>query len=330
MASESRAVFFQNMPAPLDFIKYMMLPKFHLAIALAAPFVGIVPFTDVCNFATVFSWFKRHVHETPLLLNTFWGFEPPFWLLPNHFVTGPTGLRPSSAMAETSFQALNRWLLDVRRGGLNIVYVSMGTMAKLEKWQVEGVYNGLHALNCAVIWSLKEDQQAHLPVLQADLPTRFFIHKWLPQAEVMLLKEVAVVITHCGWGGLMETMAAGKPIVGTPFFADQHELTAAAVRLGVGVRLLPKHFQASAVQQAVGSVLDDRTFAAEAQKLQRALAATGGATRCCEIIEQCTVHGTAGITTPEPGPFWPGLLVLVLLAVLAFVYYLVSRNYLCF
>jgi UDP:flavonoid glycosyltransferase YjiC (YdhE family) len=32
---------------------------------------------------------------------------------------------------------------------------------------------------------------------------------------------VVAVITHCGWGGFMECIQAGKPILAAPGFADQ-------------------------------------------------------------------------------------------------------------
>lgn len=33
----------------------------------------------------------------------------------------------------------------------------------------------------------------------------FFVSKWTPQAELLQDPSVKVVITHCGWGGTLET-----------------------------------------------------------------------------------------------------------------------------
>merc|ERR1712151_606770 len=142
---------------------------------------------------------------------------------------------------------------------------------------------------CAMIWALKEDQQAFLPTAR---PSRFFINKWLPQAEALQLKEVAVVVTHCGWGGFMETVAAGKPIVATPFMGDQPDNAKLAVERGMGELLPPKKFEARYVQAAVGKVLNDEKYKAAAEEVQRALLASGGVTKCCEIIEDIIANGS--------------------------------------
>merc|ERR1712176_56451 len=162
-------------------------------------------------------------------------------------------------------------------------------MVALKQWQVEGIYNGLEPLGCAVIWSLKEDQQAFLP---ANLPKRFFVHKWLPQAEALQLKDVAVVVTHCGWGGFMETVAAGKPIVATPFMGDQPDNAQLAVERGMAELLPPKQLKAISVQAAVGKVLNDPKYATAAAEVQRALHASGGAPKCCETIEDIVANGS--------------------------------------
>merc|ERR1712151_1357886 len=98
-------------------------------------------------------------------------------LSPNFILTGPTAPRSTNVVVETPMQALNDWLKEMREASYKIVFVTMGSMIALKKWQVEGIYHGLEALGCAVIWSLKEDQQAFLP---SDRPSRFFINKWLP------------------------------------------------------------------------------------------------------------------------------------------------------
>merc|ERR1712048_1214118 len=141
----------------------------------------------------------------------------------------------------------------------------------------------------------KEDQQAFLP---EAAPKRFFIRKWLPQAEAIQLQDVAVVVTHCGWGGFMETVAAGKPMVATPFMGDQPDNAQLAVERGLAELLLPKHFTHSFVQAAVGKVLRDLKYTAAAEEVQRALLATGGATKCCEVIEDIAANGSKALVRP--------------------------------
>lgn len=183
---------------------------------------------------------------------------------------------------------LNSWLLWVRGEGLKVIYVTMGSMQSLDEHQVRGLYEGLQGLDgCAVLWSLKEDQQAFLPCGgAAKAPRKFFISKWLPQGEALQLPDVAAVITHCGWGGLNETINAGKPIVATPFRADQPLNAKVAQKRGLAVVLNTAKLSAASVAQGVTTVLNDPSYKKCATELQAMLLRTGGAEKCAETVEQ--------------------------------------------
>lgn len=236
------------------------------------------------------------------MVNTFFGFEPPMPLLPNLFITGSTAPRHALQLERTSSQAFNDWLDWVRSESLKVVYVTMGSMQVLEPFQVTALYEGLSNVpGCAVAWSLKEDQQKFLPGGSTQgLSKKFFINKWMPQAEALQLPEVALVITHCGWGGLNETIAAGKPIVATRFRADQPANAGAAKARGLGEVLDPAKLSAAAVQDAVVKVLQDASYATCAKELQEALFKTGGANRCVEVVEHFAEHGYADIVASPP------------------------------
>ena len=196
--------------------------------------------------------------------------------------------------------------------GLRIVYVTMGSMQVLEPFQVRAIFEGLLALSprCAVAWSLKPEQQAFLPGGVEKLPAQFFVQKWLPQGEALQLPDVAAVVTHCGFGGLNETIAAGKPLVALPFRADQPANAKIARARGLAEVLSPPKLTASAVSSAVGKargevlwearsqgvrgnfsgqsslracptqlrqVLNDQTYGARAVEVQRSMLKTGGA-----------------------------------------------------
>merc|ERR1712226_786498 len=169
----------------------------------------------------------------------------------------------------------------------------MGSMQILTRDQVAALYTGLSKISgAAIAWSLKEDQQPFLPCGGAhNLPKNFFIHKWLPQGEALQLPEVAVVVTHCGWGGLNETIAAGKPIVATPFRADQPTNAGIAKSRGFGEVLDTKALTADDVEATVRKVLDDPSYMRCAKSMQVALSKTGGAQACVEAVERLVDHG---------------------------------------
>eukprot|EP00913_Durusdinium_trenchii_P033016 g30908.t1 len=131
----------------------------------------------------------------------------PMPIYPNFIVTGPV-LPPAAALRDglAKHVELQRFLRAAPEG---VVYVTTGSLVKLEAWQVRVIFNGLKKAKCRVVWSLKEEKQEFLPSKEDP---DFFISKWLPQAELLQDPAIKLVITHCGWGGIMETLIAGKPM----------------------------------------------------------------------------------------------------------------------
>lgn len=82
------------------------------------------------------------------------------------------------------------------------------------------MYQGIHNIpKTRVIWSLKEEGSKYLP---KDLDTsKFFVSPWLPQVELLCHPSVKAGLTHCGFGGTLEFISAGIPMVCLPHFGDQ-------------------------------------------------------------------------------------------------------------
>ena len=70
-------------------------------------------------------------------------------------------------------------------------------------------------MGCKVVWSLKDELK--IPD-QAD--PNFWVRPWIPQVEVLAHPALKVGLSHCGFGGTLEFIAAGKPIVAFPHFID--------------------------------------------------------------------------------------------------------------
>jgi MGT family glycosyltransferase len=85
----------------------------------------------------------------------------------------------------------------------------------------------------------------------------------------VLLADASVVITACGHGTVMKTLAAGVPIVCIPMGRDQDAIAARVAELGAGI-VLPPSATAEEIRGAVLEVLGGEGYAANA----RALAST--------------------------------------------------------
>eukprot|EP00928_Gymnodinium_smaydae_P047274 TRINITY_DN31542_c0_g1_i1.p1 TRINITY_DN31542_c0_g1~~TRINITY_DN31542_c0_g1_i1.p1 ORF type:complete len:576 (-),score=160.60 TRINITY_DN31542_c0_g1_i1:352-1908(-) len=286
-----------NLPAPLSLLK-MFSPVAKLAMT---PQLLRMPAQEAAAMRRVFDEVAPLCHERACLVHSFFGLEPSTPVPPNVVVTGSTAPRVTGTREETSMPAFNTWLSWVREEQLKIVYVTMGSMQVLTQRQVEAIFRGLEKLSgVAVAWSLKEDEQALLPGGVENLPQRFFVNKWMPQAEALQLPEVALVISHCGWGGLNETICAGKPIVATPFRADQPVNAATAKKRGFCEIVKTEAMTAAAVETAVNKVLSDASYAQNAKLMQAALLKTGGAVACAEAVERFAEIGTAELVTKAP------------------------------
>lgn len=69
-----------------------------------------------------------------------------------------------------------------------------------------------------VVWSLKEQFMDLIPDLEDP---DFYVRSWHPQVEVLAHSVVKAGISHCGWGGTLEFISTGTPLVAFPHFFDQ-------------------------------------------------------------------------------------------------------------
>eukprot|EP00438_Fugacium_kawagutii_P028614 Skav216147 [mRNA] locus=scaffold2590:89046:94636:- [translate_table: standard] len=206
------------------------------------------------------------------LVNSFYGLDMPCALPANVILTGSTAPRSLCKGNSEVQEKMNAWLRQVRADGLRVVYVTMGSWAvaatparamrnSLGPPWLQALFYGLKSLTpkVAVAWSLKEEQHQQLPGGLAALPPHFFVQKWLPQGPRWMgsgegpnLSLGMSQMTHCGFGGLNETIAAGKPMVALPFRADQPANAQLAKRRGMAEVLQPQKLGGEAMDAAVG------------------------------------------------------------------------------
>lgn len=258
---------------------------------------------NIKSFKTWGAKLRHHVGRGAIVLvQTIWGLDQTSPLYPNMVVTGPvlppaTDLRDRLARDHVDLHKFLRASPD------GAVYVTTGSLAKLHDWQVRVLYKGLKKTQFRIVWSLKEEQQNFLPV--KDDPD-FFISKWTPQAELLQDPAVKAVITHCGWGGTLETLTAGKPIIAIPFFGDQPlnarlmkdygvaELIGKKIPNGTEGESNP--YQESwmtedTVYAAVNKVMRNPSYTKAAQKLMNASQACGGVEAAAQQVEWAARYG---------------------------------------
>jgi UDP:flavonoid glycosyltransferase YjiC (YdhE family) len=103
-----------------------------------------------------------------------------------------------------------------------------------------------------------------------------------PHHEV--LRHASAVVTHAGHGTVIKALAAGVPVVALPLGRDQLDNAARVAHHRAGLRLKP-NAKPEAIAKALRRVLDERAFAANAERLAAAIAAETAEDRAVVELE---------------------------------------------
>ena len=120
----------------------------------------------------------------------------------------------------------------------------------------------------------------------ADLvPDNAAVVARIPHDQV--LPDVAVTITHAGHGTVMASLKHGVPLLCLPnSAADQPILAAQAAALGVGLALDGELASPADIRAATDRLLTDPSYARNARRLAREIAAAPGVAAMVSRLEQ--------------------------------------------
>lgn len=96
----------------------------------------------------------------------------------------------------------------------------------------------------------------------APAPPNVRLERWVPQEEV--LAHAAAVVCHGGAGTTLGALAAGRPLVVVPLFADQPFNAARVAATGAGLAVAP---EPAAVRDALTRLLADERFGLAAERV---------------------------------------------------------------
>jgi MGT family glycosyltransferase len=133
-------------------------------------------------------------------------------------------------------------------------------------------------------WSDKQDSVREK---LGPIPDNALVVDFAPQLE--LLDKAALLITHAGVNTVLEALCRGVPMVALPRNADQPGMGARVAYTGVGLLGSFPQTTPAELRQLIIRVLAEESFRQQAQRLQRAMLAAGGAARAAEIVEQAVL-----------------------------------------
>ncbi|KAK2979452.1 hypothetical protein RJ640_015081 [Escallonia rubra] len=105
----------------------------------------------------------------------------------------------------------------------SVAYIGFGTVATPPPNELAALAEALEASDTPFLWSLKDSFKVHLPEgFLERMGKNGKIVPWAPQVHVLAHGSIGVFINHCGWNSVLESIAAGVPVIGRPFFGDHH------------------------------------------------------------------------------------------------------------
>jgi MGT family glycosyltransferase len=199
--------------------------------------------------------------------------ELPAWF---HF-TGPLVDPDSRAAVPFPWDALN---------GKPLIYASLGTIQNQQLEVFARIAEACSHLNAQLVIALGGGSSASaLP----PLPGRPVVVDFAPQLE--LLQRAALTITHAGLNTVLESLRCGVPMVAIPIANDQPGVAARVAWSGSGAVVPLKRATVARLRAAIDQVWGDPAYRQNAQRLQQAIAASGGVARAADIVEQAINTG---------------------------------------
>ncbi|KAA6434888.1 glycosyltransferase family 1 protein [Agrococcus sediminis] len=134
---------------------------------------------------------------------------------------------------------------------------------------------------------------AHVPVrvigttaghsIEREVPANARLVDFVPYSAVVPHTDVGV--TNGGWGGVLEMLACGVPLVVAGGSADKPEVAARVAWSGAGIDLRTGRPRPPRVLAAVRKVLREPRYRTRARQIADELSALGGASRAAELVE---------------------------------------------
>jgi len=154
------------------------------------------------------------------------------------------------------------------------IYVAFGTLVIMNQDLVSRLCAALlpqahldapSAAKWRVLWALRREFWDLVPkaARESDL---LRLEHFAPQVEILQSKKVFMMVSHHGQNSTTECLLAGKPMVGLPFFSDQHHWARIVQRAGISIKL-NKNAPTSDILKAIEDIATNPKYGEAARAL---------------------------------------------------------------
>ena len=168
-----------------------------------------------------------------------------------------------------------------RLDGRPLVYGSLGTVAKDGEGVFRMVAEACAELSVQLVITLGGQSPGDG---YKDFPGSPLVVMYAPQLEI--LKRAAITICHAGNNTVLESLAAGVPVIAVPLNTDQYGVAARLQHSGAGERVALKHLSTKRLAELLNLILSQPSYKRRAQALSDSLKRAGGEVRAADLIEQ--------------------------------------------
>ncbi|KAG4070514.1 hypothetical protein HA402_012304 [Bradysia odoriphaga] len=179
----------------------------------------------------------------------------------------PPNIIPVGGLQIQEPKPLDKDLLEfVDKSKKGVVLFSLGTNMKsefMDETRIKAFVEAFSQLpDYNFIWKYESD-------LGIPLPSNVKTLGWVRQNDILAHPKTKAFISHCGLLGTQEAAWYGIPVVGIPFFADQHRNLRNGVREGTSVLLNYFTLTVESIKTAVTQATEDPKYIQNAQRRSR-------------------------------------------------------------
>ncbi|CAG9827372.1 unnamed protein product [Diabrotica balteata] len=196
-------------------------------------------------------------HISLLLCNLMQGFSLPQPITPNIIPVGGLHIKPAKTLPED----LQRIMDNTKEG---VILFALGTNVKsslISEDKRNAILDALGKLKQTVLWKFETDLE--------NIPKNVIIKKWLPQRDLLAHPNLKLFISHGGALSTSEAAYHGVPVVGIPFFADQHLNINIMESKGIAVRVDFVTMTTNTLLDKVNEILHNPKYFENAKKLSK-------------------------------------------------------------
>ena len=224
-------------------------------------------------------------------------FQPVDVILP------PTAHRLRRAIFDRSGdETVPSWVADLP--AQSTVFATLGTAFNHTPGVFSAILDDLRDEPLNLILTVGRDRD---PTEFGPQPTTVHIERYIPQS--LILPACDLVVSHCGSGTMLAALDQGLPLVNVPIGADQPENAARCDALGVSMTVPAGQYRPGAIRAAVYTVLTDRSYRANAERVRDVMAAWPGPEHAVELLERLAIDkqpmpqgGNPSVGTAEGAP----------------------------